>query len=201
MFGKREIVGVVGGLQEEVVTMKSEVITIVETMKEYFDSKFEEANNDTAQRFKVLESRLNRKIEEEVAPKVIYEITRSEKEKEMEEKKRKIKLCLSEVYANSEKYKLLSDCGRKLTKEGDVTYRLMSNAVLEVAKFHGSKSINKIASRSIYNKFTNKYGTEPLNKKILAFSDGSGIESVFADIFKKGLVGKYVEFIEDEFVN
>lgn len=200
MFGKREIVGVVGGLQEEVETMKSEVITIVETMKEYFDSKFEEANNDTAQRFKVLESRLNRKIEEEVAPKVISEITRSEHEKEMEEKKRKIKLSLSEVYANSEKYQLLSDCGRKLTKEGDVTYRLMSNAVLEVAKFHGSKSINKIASRSNYNKFTNKYGTEPLSKKTLAFSDGSGIESVFADIFEKGLVGKYIEFVEEEFV-
>src|SRR5690625_1460591 len=149
---------------------------------------------------KVLEQRLSRKIEESVAPKVIEEIERTNNAKETEEKVRAIRLKLSEVYAMSKKNSMVSECGKKLTEEGTETYRLLSDAVLELSKLKGSKTLNRIANRTNYNNFSKRYGVETVEKLMFLNNKGKMIQSVFADIIVKGLTDKYLEYLENTFL-
>lgn len=154
MFGRKELIEMVGDMKTEVEAVRQEVALIVGTMKEYYEGVIEEQNSLNMQRMKVMEQRLARKIDEGIAPKVVEEISRSEQDKELNKNVENIKLKLSEVYALESKSTLMEDCGKRLTPEGERLYGLLSDVVLNISKLHGSKSLNRIANRTNYGIFS-----------------------------------------------
>lgn len=201
MFGRKEIIEMVGGVQTELEAVRMEVGVIVGAMKEYYEQERIEEAKANAQRMKVLEQRIIRRIDDNIAPMVVKELENTGKRKETANKISQIKLKLSEVYATAQKNNLITDCGTRFTEYGTKTYKLLSSVVLEIAKLNGSKSLNKIANRTNYDKFAESNGVEPLKKISYCNHLGSPIQSVFADIIVKGITDKYVEFLESNFLN
>src|SRR5690625_2242236 len=204
MFGRKEIINVVEELQSEVALINGDVnsaVTAVESLKTYIDDKFESSVQAIIQYNKAMERRVINDVKQLIGeannPKnVILEIENNEKEKEIEREIESIKLGFSEVYANVSKYEMIK--GGSFTKKGITTYKLLNGLITRVAKLHGSNSINKIARREIYDKFSKEVGvTEVVKIAVAPYTSGT----VFADLFEKGLVGKYVEYIEENYVD
>ena len=204
MFGRKEIINVVEELQSEVALINGDVngaVTAVESLKTYIDDKFESSVQAIIQYNKAMERRVINDVKQLIGeannPKnVILEIENNEKEKELEREIESIKLGFSEVYANVSKYEMIN--GGSFTKKGITTYKLLNGLITRVAKLHGSNSINKIARREIYDTFTKSIGASRVVKIAVApYTSGT----VFADLFEKELVGKYVEYIEENYVD
>jgi len=205
MFGRREIVGVVSEVQNEVVGIK-----------DYVDNKFnslEEAIGEAVvqtldTRLKVLEQRINRRFDnlnKSQSNNVIEAINRREKDEERREMRQAIKSKLSILYAEVQEAVLFEESERgnkKLTKEGEAVYKMLYEVVMMLANYHGSNSHMKIANRTTYNRFVSKKGIPyELVKRTITLNNGVGRESVFADMFYRGVVAKFVKFLEDEFLN
>lgn len=128
--------------------------------------------------------------------KVVNQIEERKLDLERMREIKRIRSSFSEVYANTVKHKMVD--GGKYTEKGRETYQLFSRAMLKVAKLYGSNSVNKVARREVYDKFSNKMNAPRVDKAhIHPLTSGT----VFSDLFRKNLVGKFIEFVEDEYLD
>lgn len=146
-----------------------------------------------------------KRLQESQETRVITAIDTRENDIKKSKERKKIESKLAIIYAREKEVKLFyeSKHGKKrLTKEGDEVYRMLSETVSELANYRGSNSQNKIANRTTYNAFKTALGlTECLTKKMVIMGDGTPRESVYADIFYRGLVGKFTRFLETEYLH
>src|SRR5690625_1990093 len=159
MFGRREIVGVVSEVQNEVVGIK-----------DYVDNKFnslEEAIGEAVvqtldTRLKVLEQRINRRFDnlnKSQSNNVIEAIDKREKDEERREMQQAIKSKLSILYAEVQEATLFEESERgnkKLTKEGETVYKMLYEAVMLLDNYQGTNSHMNIANRTTYNRYVYK---------------------------------------------
>jgi len=166
--------------------MKAEFNNAVQAYEVRMENKLETFFDRTLQQMNKISEPLN----------VVHAMEKRERDLELEKEIESIKLGFSEVYANVSKYEMIK--GGSFTKNGITTYKLLNGLITRVAKLHGSNSINKIARREIYDTFTKSIGVSRVVKKPVApYVSGT----VFADLFEKELVGKYVEYIEENYVD
>src|SRR5690625_964366 len=195
--------GIVGTkeLQESVIEIKEELpliqAEIINRVRDDIKSEFSKAVQVYEGRMKAELTALFNGFKEAHNPSnVVHEMEKRERDLELEREIESIKLGFSEVYANVSKYEMIN--GGSFTKKGITTYKLLNGLITRVAKLHGSNSINKIARREIYDTFTKSIGVSRVVKKPVApYVSGT----VFADLFEKELVGKYVEYIEENYVD
>lgn len=204
MFGRKEIVGVVNEVQNEVVGMKGYVDSKFEAMGENIEKTIIQALD---MRFKVIEQRINRRIDGVInaqSNNVLIALDKREEDKERRELRQKIKNNLSVIYTEVRETELFEKSARgnkKLTAKGNSIYNMLYETVMLLSKYHGSKSHMKIANRRNYDKFEEMIGTSrALTKKVITLNDGVSRESVFADMFYRGIVDKFTKFLEDEFL-
>lgn len=135
---------------------------------------------------------------------VVEAFEQAERDKEREKYKEKIIGKLAQVYMIEKENKIVvkNIYGHdKLTNAGDYIYKLFSETVIDIAKLHGSSSHMKIVSHRTYKAFEKTLGiTTELRKESVIMSNGQNRESVYVDLIKRGLLGKFAKFIEDNYV-
>ncbi|MBU5266227.1 hypothetical protein [Virgibacillus proomii] len=204
MFGRKEIVGAVSDVQNEVIGMRG---FVSERVDEKFSELEEGIINKMDARLKVMEQRLLRSIGNSIRlqpSNVIKAIDEREESRERMQTIGQLKQRLSEVYYNVEKYPMVDSYNGKLpklTKEGTKTYRLFSDTVEGIAKFKGGKTAAKIARHEVYKRFAKKYGIDTPKKTIVMFHDGKQSNSVYSYLFINNHVTKFVEFLESEYID
>lgn len=137
---------------------------------------------------------------------IVHAIEQNEEDKEREKLREEIISSLSVLYTKEKEVNLFTKSKRgttKLTKDGDEIYKILSDTILKIAKYHGYKSPNKVANKTTYKNFQLKYGFEgEPTKRSITFSNGTkGRTTVYVDLIIRGLVGKFAMYLEKEFIS
>ena len=207
MVGTKELQAGVEDIRQELPSMRAEII---EQIQADIRTEFSNALQAYEVRMEAKAGRfldnLSKTIEDIVRPdNVVNAIEQREEDLKRQEKIKQISDRLSVIYTIEKEGSLLEKTargGNKLTKEGTKLYRLLSETVVMIAKLYGSKSHTKVANPQSYGKFEEREGIdEPLIKKRVTVSDGTGRESVYVDLIYRGIVGEFTRFLEQEYLN
>lgn len=191
--------------------LRTSVIEIKNELPELREAIVRDVNKDMRNEFgkmvQAFETRMDNKLEtlfEQIYEKmestnspanVVNKIEERKEDLERIKEIKRIRSKFSEVYANTVKHVMVKD--GKYTEKGEETYQLFSKTMLRVAKLHGSNSINKVARREVYDRFSDLKNAPRIDKTVInPLTNGT----VFSDLFRKNLVGKFIEFVEDEFL-
>lgn len=206
MMGTKELQTSVNGIREELPAMRTAIIDQVRSdMKTEFNNAVQAYEVRIENKLKTFFEEATQLLETLAKPtNVVHAIEQREEELEKNGRREEILKKISVVYTLSKESIIIEKGVRgapRLTEEGDILYKELTNTVMSMAKYHGSKSHSKIANSKIYRKFEDINGiTQALEKSYIATSKGRHLQSVYADVIKRGLTAKFIKFLEKEFM-
>lgn len=209
LTGASDMIVKIEEVSEQLPQMQTEIVgevtaKVVELMKPEFQGMaliIEARVKDTMEEYS---KKITKAVGDMASPETVVKAIEKDKRRKRDDKQaEELRKELASIYTEITNNVVVSRNSGKsvsLTKKGSELYGRLSDVITKIAKFHGAKSPNKIANNAMYRKFALEYGIPTPSKFVALLRGGTQRHSVYADLFRSGNVGKFLRYVDRNFL-